>query len=56
MRLAREPIPVITTEQTPFEIGPAYVFKEGKDITIAATGTMTYQALLAADNLDKSRH
>jgi transketolase len=51
MRLAREPVAVITTEETPFEIGPAYVLKEGKDITIAATGTMTYHALLAADNL-----
>jgi transketolase len=51
MRLAREPVPVITTEQTPFEIGAAYVLKEGKDITIAATGTMTYHALRAADSL-----
>jgi transketolase len=53
MRLAREPIPVITTNQTAFTIGPAYVFRQGQDITIAATGTMTYQALLAADNLEK---
>ncbi len=53
MRLAREPIAIITTDQTPFTIGQAYVFKEGKDITIAATGTMTYQALLAADALGK---
>ena len=53
MRLAREGIPVITTEETPFEIGPAYVFREGRDLTIAACGTMTYQALLAADTLVK---
>lgn len=53
LRLAREATPIFTTEQTPFEIGKAYVLREGKDITIAATGTMTYQALLAANILAK---
>lgn len=51
LRLAREATPIFTTEHTPFEIGKAYVLREGKDITIAATGTMTYQALLAAKML-----
>ncbi len=53
LRLAREASPIITTEQTPFEIGKAYVFTPGTDVTIIATGTMTYQALLAADQLYK---
>jgi transketolase len=53
MRLAREATPVFTTAETPFEIGKAYVFDEGKDITIIATGTMTYQALVAAESLFK---
>lgn len=53
MRLAREATPVITSELTPFEIGKAYVYKPGKDITIVATGTMTYQALEAAKALAK---
>lgn len=53
MRLAREKTPIITTELTPFEIGKAYVFKSGKDVTIVATGTMTYQALEAARILEK---
>ena len=48
IRLAREKTPVFTTQDTPFEIGKAYVLQEGTDITICATGTMTYQALLAA--------
>lgn len=48
MRLAREATPVITTAQTPFEIGRAYIFRPGDDLTIVATGTMTYQALQAA--------
>jgi transketolase len=51
MRLAREATPVFTTPETPFEIGKAYVMREGKDVTIIATGTMTYQALVAADKL-----
>jgi transketolase len=53
VRLARGASPIITTSQTPFEIGPAYVFREGHDITLVATGTMTYQALVAADMLAK---
>ncbi len=54
MRLAREPIPVITTEKTPFEIGKAYIFAPGTDVTIISTGTMTYQALVAAERLFKT--
>ncbi len=53
IRLAREATPVFTTDKTPFEIGKAQIFHEGSDITIVATGTMTYQALLAAKSLAK---
>jgi len=51
LRLAREATPVITTDKTPFEIGKAYVYEKGSDVTIIATGTMTYQALMAAQEL-----
>ena len=53
LRLAREATPIITTADTPFEIGKAQVFSAGADVTIIATGTMTYQALLAAEQLYK---
>jgi transketolase len=53
MRLAREAIPTITTQDTPFEIGKAYIFVPGSDVTIVATGTMTYVALRAAEELHK---
>lgn len=53
MRLAREALPTITTSKTPFEIGTAYVYEKGSDVTIISTGTMTYQALLAAEKLYK---
>lgn len=53
LRLAREATPIITTLDTPFEIGKAYVYAPGTDVTIITTGTMTYQALLAAEQLYK---
>jgi transketolase len=53
MRLAREPVATITTDKTPFVIGKAYKFLDGNDVTIIATGTMTYQALMAAEELKK---
>ncbi len=53
LRLAREASPVYTTDKTPFEIGKAYVYREGSDITIIATGAMTYQAMVAAEKLAK---
>ncbi len=53
LRLAREASPIITTTATPFEIGKAYVYEAGSDVTIITTGLMTYQALLAAELLFK---
>jgi transketolase len=53
IRLAREATPIVTTDKTPFEIGKAYVYKEGSDLTIMSTGTMTFQALAAAAKLEK---
>lgn len=51
IRLARDNSPVMTTENTPFEIGKAYVFSPGQDVTIIANGTMTSVALEAAEKL-----
>ena len=53
LRLAREATPIITTDKTPFEIGKAYIFAEGTNVTLIATGTMTYHALAAAKLLLK---
>jgi transketolase len=53
MRLAREATPVLTTEKTPFQIGRAYIFRKGTRISLIATGTMTYQAMVAAAALAK---
>lgn len=51
VRLAREKTPIITTQDTPFEIGKAYVYRQGADVTLITTGTMTYHALVAAEML-----
>lgn len=53
LRLAREATPIFTTDKTPFEIGKAYLYRSGKDITLIGTGTMTYQLLVTADALAK---
>jgi transketolase len=53
VRIARDDTPIITTDKTPFEIGKAYIYAPGKDLTIISTGRMTYHALVAAEKLYK---
>jgi transketolase len=53
IRLGREPIPVITTQKTPFKYGQAQIMRPGKDVTIVACGLMVYLSLLAAQKLAK---
>lgn len=52
MRLAREKTPIFSTADSPFEIGKAYVLREGTEATLLGTGTMTYQMLVAAAELE----
>ena len=51
IRLARVKTPIISTPESPFEIGTAYVLHEGSDISLMGTGVMTYQLLVAAKTL-----
>jgi len=51
LRLGREKSPVLTTEETPFEIGRAIVCRDGRDAAIIACGVMVGQALQAAEEL-----
>jgi len=53
MRLAREKTAIFSTDESPFEVGKAYVLKEGHDITLLGTGTMTVQVLMAAKLLEE---
>src|SRR3989344_3095581 len=57
IRLAREKTPIMTTEETPFEIGKAQTFFKPKGglewkVGIIATGALTYQAIMAAKQLE----
>jgi transketolase len=49
IRFGRENIATITTEETPFILGKANLFREGKDVTICANGALVYEALLAEE-------
>ncbi|MAF14134.1 MAG: transketolase [Parcubacteria group bacterium] len=51
-RFPREATPVFTTVRTPFKIGRAEVFREGSGVTIVASGSLVYEALLAAEVTD----
>lgn len=52
IRMGRLDVETIFDEETyDFQIGIANTIKEGNDVTIAATGLMTYEALKAADIL-----
>lgn len=53
LRLARDKSPVYSTQESPFEIGKAYVLREGHDISLLGTGAMSYQLLKAAHLLEK---
>lgn len=57
IRLAREKTPVITTEDSPFEIGKAQLYygdeNEKADVGIIATGALVFRALKSAENLKK---
>ncbi len=53
LRFAREKTPIMTTVETPFEIGKALVLWEGSNpqAVIIACGPLVYQALIAAKEL-----
>ncbi len=53
IRFGRDKTPVMTTSETPFEIGKAVVMREGTDVTIVACGSPVHLALLAAKSLEK---
>jgi len=53
VRMGRADAPVIFDKHRPFEIGQAVPLREGNDVAIIATGTMTADALRAHDLLQK---
>lgn len=57
LRFGREKTPIITTDATPFVFGKAVVFWESRKpkVLIIATGSMLYNALWAARELEKQK-
>lgn len=54
IRFGRPSVPLFTTDETPFTLGKAEVFREGTDVAIVACGLMVWPALLAAEELKKN--
>lgn len=50
-RLGRTATPIMTDQQTPFEIGRANTMRDGSDVAILSTGSVLRLALEAADSL-----
>ncbi len=55
LRLAREKTPIITTTETPFEVGKAQILFESENpqVTIIATGALVHKALVVAKEFEE---
>ena len=53
IRFGREAVPVVTNEDTPFELGKARLVRKGTDVTVFANGALVYESMLAAEMLAK---
>ncbi len=51
MRFGRLAVPRVNGEDYKFELGKGVTLRDGKDVTIVATGLMVNEALIAADEL-----
>ena len=55
MRLHRNPVPAIHSQNYKFEIGKGEILKEGEDAVIFATGTLVHESLKAAELLKNEK-
>lgn len=53
VRLGRAAVPIFYGEDAKLEIGKGHQLKDGKDLTIIATGIMVNEAMIAAEELEK---
>lgn len=53
LRFGRPKVPVFTDPDQKFEIGKAVMLNEGTDVTIIATGHLVWEALQAAEELER---
>lgn len=52
IRFGRSDVPSFTLEETPFVLGKAQTFRQGRDVTVIACGPMVWEALVAAYELE----
>ena len=53
LRFGRPKVPIFIPEDTPYEIGKALILQEGTDVSIFATGHLVWEAVEAAQALEK---
>ncbi|PIR57684.1 MAG: transketolase [Parcubacteria group bacterium CG10_big_fil_rev_8_21_14_0_10_38_31] len=55
LRFAREPTPIVTTEESPFEVGKANLLRDAKNpqVAIIACGPSVYNSLMVAEELSR---
>lgn len=53
LRFGRPVVPVFTDPDQKFEIGKAWLVRQGKDVTIIATGHLVWEAIQAAEKLEE---
>lgn len=53
IRLTRMPVPIVYDESAIFEVGKANLLRDGKDLTLIATGDLVAKAFSAAEVLEK---
>ena len=53
IRFGREAVPVVTDDDTPFELGKNRLVSDGSDVVYFANGYLVHQAMRAAEKLEK---
>ncbi len=53
LRLGREKVPVVSSVDSPFEIGKAVTVRNGTDVCVIANGPMVFMAMKAAKKLEQ---
>ena len=54
MRICRQKVPTITTDEHTFKLGKSNILRDGEDITLIGTGYMVSKCLLASEILEKN--
>jgi transketolase len=54
VRLGRVDVPIITHDETKFEVGKGYILRKGKDVTLIGCGMTVFEILRAADILESN--